>query len=141
MCLIEKAPLRTLDRHSDQDLEASNQRHTMGFLTRALETVLIYPVVLAGVGYGSFVIYTRNSRFDPSFGPSKSDSVFSLPSYARQNPSDNTTFHDYCVQKVPLSKIRPGLLADEGKLVETFCQGVWSGLGMSMLLEIPGTIE
>ena len=99
----------------------------MGLLTRFVQTTTIG----AGASIGGFFWYTRNCRFDPSFGPSPADSVFSLPNYKRQNPSGNPTLHDYCVQRVPLSKIKPDLLADEGALTTEFCRGVWSGLGMS----------
>jgi len=83
----------------------------------------------AGATIASFFVYTRNSYIDPSYAPSPADSVFGSPQYARQNPSGNPTFHDYCIRKVPLSKIKPGLLADEDRLTTEFCRGVWSGLG------------
>ena len=84
----------------------------------------------AGASIATFFAFTRNSRFDASYGPSPADSVFSLPSLARLNPEKNPTFHDYCVRRVPLSKIKPGLLADEDKLTTEFCRGLWSGQGM-----------
>lgn len=103
----------------------------MPFLKRFVQTTTLG----AGATLGAFFFYTRNSKFDPSFGPSPVDSVFSLPSYAKQNPSQNPTLHDYCVRRVPLSKIKPGLLADEDKLTTEFCRGVWSGLGYRFQLK------
>jgi len=97
----------------------------MPLLKRLFQTATIG----AGATIGSFFVWTRNSRFDPSFGPSPADSVFGLPIYSRHNPQNNPTTHDYCVKRVPLSKIKPGLLADEDKLTTEFCRGVWSGLG------------
>lgn len=49
----------------------------------------------------------------------------------RNNPNRNPATQDICVRKVPLGSIKPNLLekADEGKLVEAFCAGVWSGIG------------
>lgn len=88
--------------------------------------------VLAVTGYGSlatagtFVALTRNSRFIPL---SPSDYIFNTTHYARNNPENNPTTNDLCIRKVPLTKIRPELLEKEGKLVEAFCAGVWSGLG------------
>lgn len=98
----------------------------MPFFKRLAQTT----VIGAGATLGSFFFLTRNSKFDSSFGPSPADSVFGLPIYSKHNPSKNPTTHDYCVRRVPLSKIKPGLLADEDGLTTEFCRGVWSGLGM-----------
>lgn len=38
---------------------------------------------------------------------------------------------DLCVKRVPLTQIKPEYLEKEGKLVEKFCAGVWSGLGFA----------
>ena len=75
---------------------------------------------------GTFVTLTRNSRFVPL---ATTDEIFTNVFYLRNNPERNPTTHDLCVRVVPLAKIRPELLEKDGKLVEAFCAGVWSGAG------------
>lgn len=75
---------------------------------------------------GSFVWMTRNSKVMPI---PPSDYIFANTLFARYNPNNNPVTQDICVRKVPLDKIKPELLEQEGKLVEAFCAGVWGGLG------------
>ncbi|KAF8183766.1 hypothetical protein K438DRAFT_1766640 [Mycena galopus ATCC 62051] len=84
---------------------------------------------LAGaVGFGSFLYFTRKSRF-VAFAFT-SDPIFSSSHFKKFNPNGNVpALTDLCVRKVPLSKIKPELLKEEGKLAEAFCAGVWSGFG------------
>jgi hypothetical protein len=57
------------------------------------------------------------------------DYIFSNTLYARYNPNNAPVTQDICVRQVPLNKIKPELLEQDGKLVEAFCQGIWGGLG------------
>ncbi|KAI9700473.1 MAG: hypothetical protein M1820_006772 [Bogoriella megaspora] len=77
---------------------------------------------------GTFIALTRRSGFVQM---SKTDEIFSNVFYLRNNPNANPTTHDLCVRRVPLDKIRPELLED-GKLVEAFCAGIWSGFGYTV---------
>ncbi|KZF20774.1 hypothetical protein L228DRAFT_240528 [Xylona heveae TC161] len=82
---------------------------------------------------GGFFIWTRNSQFVPF---STSDAIFQSAAYNKYNPEKNPTMHDLCVRRVPLSKIKPELQQPNGKLVEQFCAGVWSGKGYTIQREI-----
>jgi hypothetical protein len=75
---------------------------------------------------GAFFFGVRNSRFVPL---APTDAIFSSAAYNKFNPEKNPSTHDLCVRKVPLSQLKPQLLEKEGRLVEGFCAGVWSGLG------------
>ncbi|KAH9817787.1 hypothetical protein Tdes44962_MAKER05497 [Teratosphaeria destructans] len=94
----------------------------------------IIRTTLAIAGYGSlagaasFIAATRYSKI--SALPA-SDYIFNSTLYSRYNPNNAPATQDLCTRKVPLSKIKPELLekAEDGKLVEAFCQGVWGGLG------------
>ncbi|KAH8819739.1 hypothetical protein F5884DRAFT_761621 [Xylogone sp. PMI_703] len=81
---------------------------------------------------GAFALWTRNSKF---VEPSSTDPLLASPSYLKFNPSKNPVVHDVCVRRVPLDKIKPHLLEKEGRLVEAFCAGVWSGLGYAFQRE------
>ena len=95
----------------------------MGVIRTFLSTT-----ILGGAGVaGGFAFWTRNSKFVPL---STADAIFSSPAYLKNNPNKNPVTQDLCLKKVPLSKIKPQLLEKEGKLVESFCAGVWGGLGM-----------
>ncbi|KAH6677356.1 hypothetical protein B0J14DRAFT_476060 [Halenospora varia] len=85
--------------------------------------------ILGGAGSaGAFAFWTRNSKFVPF---SATDPILSTTFYAQNNPNRNPATQDLCIRRVPLSKIKPALIEKEkeGKLVEAFCAGVWSGLG------------
>ncbi|KAJ5908761.1 hypothetical protein N7495_001443 [Penicillium taxi] len=69
---------------------------------------------------------TRNDIFTPM---DASDPIFQSPIFKKLNPNQNPTFHDLCVRRIELGKIRPELLEKKGKLVEAFCAGVWGGMG------------
>ncbi|KAL4882683.1 hypothetical protein BJY04DRAFT_186705 [Aspergillus karnatakaensis] len=94
----------------------------MGVIKRTLK--LTTYASLASVG--GFFLYTRNDRFVPM---TTSDPIFNHPFYHKFNPSGNPTTHDLCIRRVPLSHIQPSLLEKKGRLVESFCAGVWSGWG------------
>ncbi|QSZ33454.1 hypothetical protein DSL72_005022 [Monilinia vaccinii-corymbosi] len=96
----------------------------MGLIRSTFTTALLGA---AGAASG-WAFWTRNSKFIPI---SPTDPIFSSPAYIRQNPNRNPATQDLCQRKVPLSKIKPQLLEKEkeGKLVEAFCAGVWSGYG------------
>lgn len=61
------------------------------------------------------------------------DYIFGNTLIARFNPNNSPVFHDVCLRKVRFENIRPELLdpQNEGKLVQAFCAGVWSGAGES----------
>lgn len=83
--------------------------------------------VLTGAGSAlAFNLWTRNS---PVLTLPSTDPLFQSAVYAKNNPNKNPATQDVCIKKVPLSKIQPALLEDKGKLVESFCAGVWGGAG------------
>lgn len=75
---------------------------------------------------GTLFALTRKSKVGPV---PPSDYIFSNTLYARYNPNNAPVTHDICVRRVPLNKVKPELLENNGKLVESFCAGVWGGLG------------
>ena len=75
----------------------------------------------------SYTFYTRKSKIYPL---QPTDYLFGTTLFARFNPYNNPAVSDICTRSVPLSKIKPELLEREGRLVEAFCAGVWSGKGM-----------
>ncbi|KAI9692821.1 MAG: hypothetical protein M1822_004815 [Bathelium mastoideum] len=81
---------------------------------------------------GTFVAMTRKSRF---VSVSTTDEIFTNVFYLRNNPEKNPSLHDLCVRRVPLDRVKPELLEKDGKLVEAFCAGVWSGLAMRKRVE------
>lgn len=78
----------------------------------------------------SYALWTRKSHM-AEIPPS--DYLFHSTIFRRLNPHDSPVTQDVCVRKVPLSKIRPELREEkhEGKLVEAFSAGVWSGWGFA----------
>ena len=97
----------------------------MGFFRTTIQTL-----ALAGAGSSAFwQLQTWNSKFIPF--SDTDDTIFYSPAYLRTNPNKNPTTHDLCVRRVPLEKIKPQLLKQtgEGRLVQAFCAGVWSGWG------------
>lgn len=101
----------------------------MGIISGLFKTATL-GAVAAG---GTFYVATFRSTFVP-FDPS--DPILSSSAFKKYNPDNNPPTKDLCIRKVPLSKIDPELLEKDGKLVEAFCGGVWSGLGSSMWLWI-----
>jgi hypothetical protein len=101
----------------------------MSRAVRAAGKFVAYTSLAGAVGLGGFLITTRKSRFVP-FAVA-SDPIFTSAHFKKFNPSQNAPgLEDLCVRRVPLDQIKPALLADEGKLVEQFCAGIWSGFGM-----------
>ncbi|KAK3690804.1 hypothetical protein LTR37_018978 [Vermiconidia calcicola] len=85
-------------------------------------------------GWGSlgsvlgYVAWTRHSKIN-DLPPT--DYLFNTTIFSRFNPYNNPAMADICTRKVKLEKIRPELLEQEGKLVEAFSAGVWSGWGFA----------
>ncbi|QIW96902.1 hypothetical protein AMS68_002420 [Peltaster fructicola] len=94
----------------------------MGVLRRA--------VGLAGYGSLAGVVALVGLTYQCKIRPVDSnDYIYNHTQYARLNPNNSPATHDVCLRKVPLRDIKPELLEKEGKLVEAFCAGVWSGVG------------
>jgi hypothetical protein len=92
----------------------------------------IFRAAVAFTGWASlgtaiaFTVYTRKSKI---YDLDSTDYLLGTTILARFNPYNNPVMKDVCVRKVPVDQIRPELLEKEGKLVEAFCAGVWSGWG------------
>ena len=90
---------------------------------------------LALSGWGSFgvaagyVLWTRQTKI---VEVPPNDYIFNHTLFARYNPNNAPVTQGLCVRRVPLDKLRPELIEQEGKLVEAFCAGVWSGPGKSI---------
>ncbi|KAL4773008.1 hypothetical protein BDW60DRAFT_206765 [Aspergillus nidulans var. acristatus] len=76
----------------------------------------------------SFFFFTRDIEFVPL---ESSDLIFHSEHFKRCNPYGNPTIHDLHVKRVPLSRIDPTLRADQDKLLQRYCGGVWAGLGFA----------
>lgn len=97
--------------------------------------VLRTAVAVTGwVSFGSalgFTFWTRKSKVLPI---PPTDYIFHSTLFARYNPNNNPVTQDVCVRRVALQRVRSELLENEGKLVESFCAGVWSGWGRYRIL-------
>ncbi|KAJ6614667.1 hypothetical protein B0H10DRAFT_2165042 [Mycena sp. CBHHK59/15] len=103
----------------------------MSKAVRLAAKFLAFSLVGGAAGVGTFVYITRKSRFVPF--ALAADAIFTSAHFKKFNPNQNVPgLHDLCVRRVPLDKIKPELLKEEGKLVENFCAGVWSGFGYSI---------
>ncbi|KAH6880792.1 hypothetical protein B0T10DRAFT_143340 [Thelonectria olida] len=60
------------------------------------------------------------------------DAIWSSSVYKRHNPSRNPATQDVCIRRIPIDKIRPELLQNNGDLTVEFCRGVWSGVGFAV---------
>jgi hypothetical protein len=94
----------------------------MGILRKILNTT----IVIGSASTGAFYYVTRNSQFVPF---PANDPILSSVAYKKYNPNKNPALQDLCIRRIPLSKIKPELLHEDGKLVEAFCAGVFGGLG------------
>ena len=94
----------------------------MGLITKAIGLTGWGSLAFAG----TFVALTRKNRIVPI---PASDYIFNSTSYARYNPYNSPVTQDLCLRQVPLDQLKPEYLEKEGKLVEKFCAGVWSGVG------------
>ncbi|KAJ7079585.1 hypothetical protein B0H15DRAFT_953951 [Mycena belliarum] len=84
-----------------------------------------YTSAAGAAGFGSFLLFTRKSQFVAPTEP-----IISSSHFKKYNPNQNApALHDLCTRRVPLKQIKPELLQEEGKLVEGFFAGVWSGFG------------
>ncbi|EME88020.1 uncharacterized protein MYCFIDRAFT_127278 [Pseudocercospora fijiensis CIRAD86] len=92
----------------------------------------IFKAAFAATGWttlgatAGYVFWTRKTNI---VDVPPTDYLFNSTFYARYNPNNAPVTQDLAVRKVPLTQIKPELLEKEGKLVEAFCAGVWSGLG------------
>lgn len=82
---------------------------------------------LAGLGVGAFG-YLGASTTVISPLP-EDDPLWRSKSFAKYNLHRNPSTQDICLKRIPLGKIRPELLENEGDFALEFCRGVWSGLG------------
>lgn len=95
----------------------------------------IFKTALAATGYISlgaaagYVGWTRKTKI---VNVPPTDYIFNSTLFARYNPNNAPVTQDLAVRRVPLSSIKPELLEKEGKLVEAFTAGVWSGFGRCM---------
>lgn len=64
------------------------------------------------------------------------DYIFHSTFMARLNPDQHPTFSDVCIREVPLAKIKPELLNQEGKLVEQFCAKTFGGIGKDLVKKL-----
>lgn len=94
----------------------------MGLVTKAIGLTGWTSLAVAG----TFVGFTYKSKIIPV---RPTDYIFNTTLFRRYNPNNSPVTQDICVRRVPLSAINPELLQKEGKLVEAFCAGVWSGIG------------
>ncbi|KAF7307740.1 hypothetical protein MKEN_01134100 [Mycena kentingensis (nom. inval.)] len=86
-----------------------------------------YTTAAGAASLGGFFFYTRRAEFVPF--SLADDPIVASATYKKLNAFGNDGLHDYYVRKVPLDQVKPELLADEGKLVEKLCGGVWGGFG------------
>ncbi|CAM1501463.1 Fc.00g034470.m01.CDS01 [Cosmosporella sp. VM-42] len=95
----------------------------MGFLSKTVFSSLL--------GTSSLAAYlaARNPVISPL---ASADPIWTSKIYKRFNPNSNPATQDICIKRIPLSKIRPELLKNEGDLALEFCRGVWSGLGFTI---------
>lgn len=114
-------------------ISSSIQLLTMAKAHPVIRTLVSTALWGSAIGITSFAVATRSSKFVP-FTPS--DPILSSAAYIRNNPNRNPGTSDLCVRKVPLAQLKADLVegAAEGKLIEQFCAGVWSGLGESFYL-------
>ncbi|KAJ7619511.1 hypothetical protein FB45DRAFT_799963 [Roridomyces roridus] len=97
-------------------------------MLRLARKFIVYTTGAGAVGFGGFLFLTRKSQFVPY--DLDADPLFNSDLFKKFNPNANfPALHDLCVRRVPLSKIRPELLKEEGKLVEAFCGGIYGGIG------------
>lgn len=59
------------------------------------------------------------------------DRIWSSDAFSKYNKHRNPSTQDIVIKRIPLSKICPELLWNEGDLAVEFCRGIWSGLGSS----------
>lgn len=92
-------------------------------------------VVTSFIGTTGLVAYlgAKNRIISPL---PASDPIWTSPVFKKYNPSANPATQDVCVKRLPLSKIRPGLLENPGDLALEYCRGVWSGPGKLTTLPI-----
>jgi hypothetical protein len=87
-----------------------------------------YAAVLGTTTATGLVFYTtRRSTIIPV---PTTDPIYTSTAYLAQNPLNNPVTQDIVVRLVPLSSVRPELLARPGALAEAATAGVFGGLGM-----------
>ena len=95
----------------------------MGFLRK----LKVFTGIATGVGAGALG-YLGASTTVISPLP-HDDPLWRSSSHAKYNLHQNPSTQDICIKRIPLSKIKPELLQNEGDLALEFCRGVWGGLG------------
>jgi hypothetical protein len=101
---------------------------TMVNLFRSFFTLTGYTITGSA---GAYALWTRKCRI--SDVPSD-DYIFHSTLFTRHNPNNAPVTQDLCLRKVPLDRIRPELLKNDGgdgKLIQAFCAGLWSGKGFA----------
>jgi hypothetical protein len=92
----------------------------MGIIKKTFYTTVLTGTALVGYVAGSTSIICPLPRDDP---------IWHSSPYRRYNAQNNPSTQDVCIKRIPLSKIRPELLEQDGALALEFCRGVWGGLG------------
>ncbi|KAL6241697.1 Lanosterol 14-alpha-demethylase [Rhinocladiella similis] len=95
--------------------------------------VLKIPIYGSAAGFGAFSIWANKSTIAPL---PLSDPLFESSFYHRYNPERNQAVRDTCVRFVPLDDIDPLLLEEDGRLVQAFAAGFWSGPGYAVQLTL-----
>lgn len=92
----------------------------MGIIKRTIATGILTGTAFVGYVAGTTSVICPLPLDDP---------VWSSSTYKRHNVHGNPATQDVCIRRIPLSKVRPELLQNEGDLALEFCRGVWSGWG------------
>lgn len=92
----------------------------MGIIKKTFYTTVLTGTAFVGYVAGSTSIIRPLPRDDP---------IWKSNPFNRYNVQNNPSTQDVCIKRVPLSKIRPELLEQDGALALEFCRGVWAGWG------------
>ncbi|CAH0056086.1 unnamed protein product [Clonostachys solani] len=95
----------------------------MGIIRKAIFTGLL------GTSTACAYLAAKNPVISPL---SPSDPIWSSRLYKSHNPNRNPATQDICIKRIPLDKVRPELLQNNGALALEFCRGVWSGYGLAV---------
>lgn len=92
----------------------------MGIIKKTFYTTVLTGTAFVGYVAGSTSIIRPLPRDDP---------IWKSNTYNRYNVQNNPSTQDVCIKRIPISKIRPELLQQDGALALEFCRGVWAGWG------------
>ncbi|KAK8008382.1 hypothetical protein PG991_010933 [Apiospora marii] len=81
---------------------------------------------VAGTGLGVAYLAASTTLITPI---PRDDALWQSKTLKKLNHLENPVLADICIKRIPLSKIRPELAADEAALTAEFARGVWSGWG------------